>query len=81
MALKFDDCRSCRFRRKPAICGDCDVGELYEDEDSPGLDFTHNTGRFGDAVTTDEPERNFDPNRFLDSLEDQDDSDDEDPDA
>lgn len=77
MALKFDDCASCRFRRKPRVCAECDVGELYEDEDAPTLDIAFETppARFGESVTSDDAERRFDPDRFLDDLETKDECD------
>lgn len=78
MALKFDDCVTCRFRRKPAICAECDVGECFEDEDAPTVDmaFREATTRERESVTDDEIGR-FDAHRFADSLEDQDESDDD----
>jgi hypothetical protein len=58
MALKFDDCKSCRFRRRrltDAPCVDCDLGEFYEDVDRPGVDlaFHDPVTRFGESVITD----------------------------
>lgn len=78
---KFDDCKTCRFRRKPRICGECDVGELYEDEDAVALDEAFNTppSRFGESLTDDLDERGFDPDRFLDSYEDDKDDEAEEP--
>ena len=80
MPLKFEDCRTCRFRRKPEICAECDVGELYEDEDAPTLDqtFRETPTRFGETVTDEDSERVFDTDRFLDSLEDNNGSDEQD---
>jgi hypothetical protein len=59
MAHKFDDCRTCRFRRKRAHespCEDCDVGEFYEDIDRAGIDavFNEPATRFGESVITDQ---------------------------
>ena len=80
MPLKFEDCRTCRFRRKPEICAKCDVGELYEDEDAPTLDlvFEEKVSRFGEILPDDEMKSAFDADRFLDSLEDNDGSDEQD---
>jgi len=59
MAAKFDDCKSCRFRRRrfnETPCDDCDLGEFYEDMDRPGIDvaFRDPVTRFGETVRTDE---------------------------
>lgn len=64
MRLKFDDCATCVFRRKPATCRDCDVGELYEDEDRPGVDMAlyEHSSRFGESVSGDDDDRAERPN-------------------
>lgn len=64
MRLKFEDCATCIFRRKPSVCRDCDVGELYEDEDRPGVDmaFYEPSTRFGESVSGDEDDRPERPN-------------------
>jgi hypothetical protein len=59
MAMKFDDCKGCKFRRRKsteAPCHDCDLGEFYEDIDRPGVDvaFRDPVTRFGESVRTDE---------------------------
>lgn len=76
--LKFEDCATCRFRRIPRICRDCDMGELYEDEDAPGVDSVFReppATRFGDTVSADDIGRakTFDPQRFVEDLGEQDD--------
>lgn len=79
MPLKFDDCRDCRFRRKPSICAECDVGELYEDEDTPTVDEVFiGVSRHERSVSDDDMGVRFDANRFVDDLEDKDEADDED---
>jgi hypothetical protein len=80
LRLKFDDCVTCRFRRKPRICTDCDVGELYEDEDAPTVDlaFHEPATRFGDTLPDDDETPGFDPSRFLDSLDERNDPEDSD---
>jgi hypothetical protein len=56
MRLKFEDCRDCRHRRRPAICRDCDYGELFEDRERMTVDelFKQTTARFGDSVIHDD---------------------------
>lgn len=72
MRLKFDDCVSCVFRGKPRTCRDCDVGELYEDEDRPGVDavFREPATRFGESVSADEFQTNgqFSPDKFAEQF-------------
>ncbi len=79
MAYKFDDCRSCANRRRKWICGDCDVGEFYEDEDAITADrmIEAPAVRFGETVTADDTPnaKGFDADRFADGFTD----DDEDP--
>jgi hypothetical protein len=79
MAYKFDDCKDCRFRRKPHICADCDVGELYEEQSEMTVDerFSEPNSIDRYSVTDDELTR-FDANRFIDALQDEDDDDDSD---
>lgn len=36
--LKFEDCKSCKFRNRPRVCSDCEVGENFEEEEPEGLD-------------------------------------------
>lgn len=79
MRLKFDDCETCRFRRQRHVCRECDMGELYEDEDCPGLDvvFREPVLRFGESISADETEvTNFDADRFADGLSDTEEDDD-----
>lgn len=59
MGLKFEDCRSCRFRntrRGANPCASCDMGEFFEDRDRAGVDavFQEPPTRFGESITTDE---------------------------
>lgn len=77
--MKFDDCVSCRFRRKPQVCRDCDVGELYEDREAQGVDhaISQPSRRFGESVSADDTSPTFDPNRFADSYEESDNDDDD----
>lgn len=72
MRLKFDDCATCAFRRRRAVCADCDMGELYEDEDRPGVDavFSDPVTRFGESVIADDETETpqFDPERFAEEF-------------
>ena len=38
--LKFEDCKLCRFKRKPKMCSDCDAGELFEERGPAALNFS-----------------------------------------
>jgi hypothetical protein len=87
MTAKFEDCHSCkhyRRNRRPdrnPVCQGCDVGELFEDLDNPGVDeaFRAPTTRFGESVSPDEDtRRRFDIDAFTDSLEDPENADDAD---
>ena len=72
-AYKFEDCRTCRFRRRRDICRGCDVGELYEDEDRPGVDqvFREVPLRFGESVIADDDDdrrRHVDLNSLVERM-------------
>lgn len=65
MPLKFDDCVSCKNRKKPRICADCDFGEYFEDIESfQELDFSaeRSFDRADTSLVTvdDEPDNNPD---------------------
>ena len=74
MQYKFEDCSSCRFRRRPDICNDCDCGEYFEDASIPALRFDNdaiNYARADKSLTTDEDEPNFNPDDLIERLDEQ----------
>lgn len=38
LEFKFEDCRFCKFRNKPRVCADCEVGENFEEDEPEGID-------------------------------------------
>lgn len=86
MNLKFgEDCIGCANRRKRWVCRDCDVGELFEDEDRPGVDAVLRDdnpalgpSRFGEALPSDDDLPAGDKTRRLLEQLDSDDGDEED---
>lgn len=84
MALKFDDCVSCKNRKRKDICRACDFGEYFEDADSvQELSFDENEAfdRADKSLVTadDEPDNNPDDliRRITDREEPEEDSEDE----
>lgn len=69
MSRKFDDCATCRHRRREAVCRDCGVGELYEDEEAPGVDSVLcDPDARPDVSVTGDDDRVPDAQRFIDNL-------------
>lgn len=64
---KFDDCVDCRWKRRPAICSDCDYGEQFEDISGyQELRFDDSAfARADKSLTTDDDEPNFNPDDFV----------------
>ena len=72
---KFDDCNTCRFRRRKNICRDCDFGEYFEDAESfPELDFSAESSfsRSNKSLVTEDDEPNFNPDDLISTLEEDD---------
>jgi hypothetical protein len=72
MALKFDDCSSCKFRRT-RTCGYCDFGEFYEnEEEGRELSFDDEDAAFNRAdnsLTTDDDEPFHNPDDYVHQLD------------
>ena len=58
--LKFEDCEDCSNRFKSKLCGQCDYGELFtEDDTGTELDFKEETARTIDSAIIDRAARRF----------------------
>lgn len=64
---KFEDCRTCRFRRRPDICAECDFGEQFEDDTIRPLDFSDEAviSRGSKSLVTDDGEPDMNPDDLI----------------
>lgn len=81
---KFDDCPSCRFVHTKVICGDCDYGEQFEDNDGPQeLDFENDGQAFArsnKSLVTDDDEPYHNPDDLVSRFDTNEGDGEEDPD-
>lgn len=68
---KFDDCATCRFRRRRDICNECDAGEQYEDASIGPLRFDDEAviSRSTQSLVTDDDEPDMNPDDLIERLE------------
>lgn len=69
--LKFEDCGTCRNRRRAWICRDCDFGEFYEDAEIAPLDFSEGRilARADKSLVTDDDEPDMNPDDLIERIE------------
>jgi hypothetical protein len=72
-SYKFEDCRTCRHRKRPRICRACDVGEYFEDATIEGLSFTEEdvVSRGSQSLVTAEKEPDVNPDDLIRKADDE----------
>ena len=68
---KFDDCKVCRFRRRPEICAECDSGEQFEDASVRPLNFDNDSviRRGTQSLVTDDDEPDINPDDLIERID------------
>ena len=75
---KFDDCKDCRFKRKPDVCNLCDYGEQFEPKEVAELSFKDEEmfARANKPLTNDADEPDFNPDDLIRQIEENDEEED-----